>query len=153
MRRYLFSMLVIFAVAGGYLSVRKMIDRRVEKNTGTEIVREHEEYLGSWASKSDEGFVMFRLHRDGQLTYRLLRYPGNDTTTINGTYAFVTGRGYDAQYFPRLYGFGENGDTLFNYYVRYYTKYDMTIDKVDKMILSPNSVYDTLAYTYYRIKQ
>jgi uncharacterized membrane protein len=139
---------------GGYLFVRKMIDRSIEKNTDTEVVRENEEYLGTWASKSDSGFTLFRLHRDGKLTYRLVHYPATDTTTILGKYVYVgTEAGNDAKYFPRLYTFTEKGDTLFNYYVRYLTKYDMTIDKIDKMILSPNNVFDTLAFTFFRIKQ
>ena len=114
---------ILLASAGGYLLIRKIIDRRVEKNTDTEVVRENEEYLGTWASKSDSGFTMFP---EG---------------------------GNDPKYFPRLYAINQKGDTLFNYYVRYLTKYDMTIDKVDKMMLSPNNVFDTLAFTFYRIKQ
>jgi len=154
MFRYSLYMLVLLLLAGGFLFVRKMIDRRIEKNTGTEIVRENEEYLGSWASKSDSGFVMFRLHRDGKLTYRFVHYPANDTTTIQGSYAFVdVAGGNDPQYFPRLYTFAANGDTIFNYYVRYLTKYDMTIDKIDKMILSPGGVLDTMEYTFYRIRK
>ncbi len=154
MFRYIIYAAILLVLVGGYLVVRKMMDRSVEKNTDTEVVRENEEYLGTWASKSDSGFTMFRLHRDGKLTYHLVHYPGTDTTTIRGKYVYagVEG-GNDSKYFPRLYTFTEKGDTLFNYYVRYLTKYDMTIDKVDKMILSPNNVFDTLAFTFFRIKQ
>ena len=154
MFRYIIYMFILLALVGGYLFVREMIDRRVEKNTDTEVVRENEEYLGTWASKSDSGFIMFRLHRDGKLTYSIVQYPGTDTTTIQGKYNFVgVAGGNDSKYFPRLYAFTQNGDTLFNYYMRYLTKYDMTIDKVDKMELSPNSVFDTLGFTFFRIKQ
>jgi hypothetical protein len=154
MFRYIIYLGILLVLVGGYLAVRKWNDQRVEKNTDTEVVRENEEYLGTWASKSDSGFVMFRLHRDGKLTYSTVQYPRTDTTTITGKYAFVGVKGgNNVKYFPRLYTFTEKGDTLFNYYVRYLTKYNMTIDKVDKMILSPNNVFDTLAFTFYRIKQ
>ncbi|MBK8520325.1 MAG: hypothetical protein WAT20_11050 [Ferruginibacter sp.] len=154
MIRYTMYMVILLVLVGGYLFLRKVIDRRVEKITDTEVIRENEEYLGTWASKSDSGFIMFRLHRDGKLTYRLVQYPGTDTTTIHGKYVFVgAGGANDPAYFPRLYTFTENGDTLFNYYMRYLTKYDMTIDKIDKMILSPNNVFDTMGFTFFRIKQ
>jgi hypothetical protein len=97
---------------------------------------------------------MFRLYHDGILTYSTVHYTRTDTTTIKGKYTFVgVAGGNNAKYFPRLYTFTAKGDTLFNYYVRYLTKYDMTIDKVDKMILSPYNVFDTMAFTFYRIKQ
>ena len=154
MFRYIMYLGILLASAGGYLLIRKIIDRRVEKNTDTEVVRENEEYLGTWASKSDSGFTMFRLHRDGKLTYRFSNNPGTDTSTIFGKYVYVGAEGgNDPKYFPRLYAINQKGYTLFNYYVRYLTKYDMTIDKVDKMMLSPNNVFDTLAFTFYRIKQ
>ena len=154
MFRYIIYIGILLSLVGGYLFVRKWNDRRVEKNTDTEIVRENEEYLGTWASKSDSRFVMFRLHRDGKLTYRMVNYPGSDTTTTHGKYVFVgAGGGNDPNYFPRLYTFTEKGDTLFNYYMRYLTRYDMTIDQVDKMVLSPNSVFDTMGFTFFRIKQ
>ncbi len=154
MFRYMIYLGILLLLVGGYLVIRKWVDQRVEKNTDTEVVRENEEYLGTWASKSDTGFTLFRLHRGGKLTLRLVHYPATDTTTIAGTYVYagVEG-GNNIKYFPRLYTFNEKGDTLFNYYIRYLTKYDMTIDQVDKMILSPNNVFDTMAFTFYRIKQ
>lgn len=154
MFRYITYMVILLVIVGGCLFVRKLIDRNVEKNTDAEVVRANEEYLGTWASKSDSGFIMFRLHRNGKLTYRVVHYPGTDTTTIHGKYVFVgAGGGNDPKYFPRLYTFTEKGDTLFNYYMRYLTKYDMTIDKIDKMILSPHSIFDTMGFTFFRIKQ
>ena len=154
MLRYGFYTILLLVVVGVYLLVRSFIDRKVEKATNTEVVRKSEEFLGSWASKSASGLIMFRLHRDGKFTYTLVKYPGNDSIKINGHYQFVEAdRWNDVKYFPRLYTFNEKGDTVFNYYVRYYTKYNSTIDKVDKLILSPNGVLDTISYTYYRIKQ
>jgi len=147
-------MFILLVLVGGYLFVRTMIDRNVEKDTDTEVVRENEEYLGTWASRSDKSFTMFRLHRDGKLTYRFVQFPGTDTTIIRGKYVYagVSG-GNDSKYFPRLITFTEKGDTLFNYYVRYLTQYNMTIDKIDKMVLNPKNVFDTLAFTFYRIQQ
>ncbi len=145
--------LLILFLGLGFLLVRKIFDRGVEKITDSEVVRENEEYLGSWASKSDKGLVLMRLHRNGVLNYTTVAYPSNDSIIVKGSYKYVSERNNDRKYFPRLYAFKENGDTIFNYYVRYLTKYDMTIDKVDKMEISPNSVYDTVAFTFYRIKK
>lgn len=144
---YAFLLLAV----GLFLFLRKCIDRRVEKVTDKEIVRENEEILGSWASKSKEAFVMFRLRRDGTLNYSLVKYPATDTTKITGKYEFVNAHG-NANYFPRLYAISDNGDTIFNYYVRYITPYNSTVDKYAKLILNPNSVFDTVEYVFYRIK-
>ena len=152
MFRYFIYMLILLLLVAGYLFVRKMIDRSVEKETDTEVVRENEEYLGTWASRTDKSFTLFRLHRDGKLTYRSVQYPGTDTAIIRGKYVYAGVRGgNDSRYFPRLVTFTEKGDTLFNYYVRYLTKYNMTIDTIDKMVLNPNNVFDTLAFPFYRI--
>ena len=48
MFRYIIYIGILLSLVGGYLFVRKWNDRRVEKNTDTEIVRENEEYLGTW---------------------------------------------------------------------------------------------------------
>lgn len=153
MRRYIISFIILLLATGAYLGIRKLVDRKVEKRTDTEVVREEEEYLGSWASKSADGFIKMRLHRDGKLTYTYVAGAGTDTTIIHGKYQYVHGAPNEINYFPRLYTFNEKGDTIFNYYVRYLTRYTMTIDKVDKMILSPNSVFDTIGYTFYRVKK
>lgn len=152
MPRFIITFIIVFIAVGAFLGIRKLVDRQFEKRTDKEVVREGEEYLGTWASKSANGFIQFRLHRDGKLTYTIVP-AGKDTTIIRGNYEYAGVATNDPKYFPRLYTFNEKGDTLFNYYVRYLTGYDMTIDKVDKMILSPNSVFDTVEYTFYRIKQ
>ena len=100
---YLFLLGAIVAV---FLFLRTCADRKVEKITGKEIVREDEEYLGSWASKTKNSYIAFRLRREGAFHYSLVAYP-----------------------------------------------YNSTVDKYSKMVLSPNSVFDTIEYVFYRIKQ
>lgn len=153
MRRYSITVIIVILAASAFLAIRKLVDRRTEKNNDTEVVRDEEEYLGSWASKSADGFIKMRLHRDGKLTYTYVSGTEGDTAIIHGKYQYVHGAPNEINYFPRLYTFNEKGDTIFNYYVRYLTRYNMTIDKVDKMILSPNSVFDTIGYTFYRVKK
>lgn len=146
---YLFLLGAAVAI---FLFLRNCVDRKVEKVTGKEIVREDEEYLGSWASKSKESYISFRLRRDGTFNYMLVNYPGNDTNKITGKYELLNSPSGDIKYFPRLCTFNANGDTLFNYFIRSITPYNST-DKYSKMVLSPNSVYDTIEYLFYRIKQ
>ena len=146
--------LFIFLVAVGvFLWLRKCVDRKVEKVTGKEVVREGEELLGTWASKSSESYFQFRLRRDGKLEYLLVQLPQNDSISIKGTYTIAGASGRNASYFPRVYGFNEKGDTLFNYYIQYVTPYGSTVDKYDQLVLSPNSLFDTISYKFYRIKQ
>lgn len=148
---YLF---VLMVTVGLFLFLRKCADRKVEKITGKDVVREGEELLGTWASKSKDVFLQFRLKRDGTLDYLLVQLPANDTTKIKGTYVIAgAGGGNSINYFPRIYGFNEKSDTIFNYYVRYVTPYGSTIDKYDRLILSDKSIYDTLEYKFFRIKQ
>ena len=47
----------------------------------------------------------------------------------------------------------DRNDTVLNYFVAYITPYDTRVEKVDRMVLSPTGVYDTVGYTFYRIKQ
>jgi hypothetical protein len=145
---YLFLLGAIVAV---FLFLRNCVDRKVEKITGKEIVREDEEYLGSWASKSKESYISFRLRRDGAFNYSMVKYPATDTNKIIGKYELLSPTG-NANYFPRLCTFKDNGDTLFNYYIRYISPYNST-DKYSKMVFNPNSVFDTIEYVFYRIKQ
>jgi hypothetical protein len=147
----IFHYAFLLVAVGLFLFLRQCIDRKVEKVTDKEIVREDEEILGSWASKSKEAFVMFRLRRDGTLNYSFIKYPATDTTKITGYYKVASGG--NANYFPRLYTFTDKGDTIFNYYVRYITPYNSTIDKYAKLVLNANSVFDTAEYIFYRIKQ
>ncbi len=143
---------LIVLTVGLFLFLRKCIDQKVEKVTGKEIVRENEEILGTWASKSNAAFVMFRLRRDGTLNYSFIKYPATDTIKIIGKYEYVFS-GSNPNYFPRLYTISDKGDTIFNYYVRYITPYNSTIDKYSRLILSPNNMFDTVEYIFYRIKQ
>lgn len=147
---YLFLLMV---AVGVFLWLRTCVDRRVEKATGKDVVREGEELLGTWASKSAESYFQFRLRRDGKLEYLLVQLPENDTLRLNGSYTIAGVAGNNTNYFPRVYGFNEKGDTLFNYYIRYVTPYGSTIDKYDQLLLSPNSLFDTVSYKFYRIKQ
>lgn len=148
---YLFILMV---AVGLFLFLRKCTDLQVEKVTGKDIVREGEEMLGTWATKSKDVYFQFRLKRDGTLDYTFVQLPGKDTTRIKGTYIVAgAGGGNSINYFPRIYGFNEKADTIFNYYVRYVTPYGSTIDKYDRLILSDKSIYDTTEYKFYRIKQ
>jgi len=147
----LYSLIILLIVVGVFLWVRKCVDRKVEQVTGKEVVREDEELLGTWASKSPKGYVKFRLRRDGTLDYFISEHPG-DTVVMNGTYTVAPANSTNAKYFPRLYGFNAAKDTLFNYYIRYVTPYGST-QKYDQLIVSPNSVFDTIEYKFYRLKQ
>lgn len=147
---YLFILLV---VVGVFLWLRQCVDRKVEKVTGKEVIREGDEILGTWATRSAQAFFQFRLKRDGTLEYTLVQLPAKDTTKIIGKFSIADARGNDARFFPRLYGFDEKGDTLFNYFIQRVTPYNSTVDKYDQLILSPNSIFDTIVYKFYRIKQ
>ena len=147
---YLF---ILVLVVGLFLFLRKCVDRKVEQVTGKEVVREGEEMLGTWASKSAGGYVQLRLKRDGTLEYALAELPGNDTTKIKGSFVIRPATNGNTNFFPRLYGLRENGDTLFNYFIRSVTPYNSTVSKYDNLILSPNSIFDTIEYKFYRIKQ
>src|SRR5689334_4210285 len=126
---YLF---VLMVVVGLLLFLRTCADRKVEKITGKDVVREGEEMLGTWATKSTKGYLQFRLKRNGTLDYTFVQLPGNDTMKINGTYKVAGIQRGNTNYFPRLYGFNEKADTLFNYYIQYVTPYSSTVDKYDQ---------------------
>ena len=143
---------LLIAAVGIFLFVRKCVDRKVEAVTGKEVVREGEELLGSWATKTPEAYLQLRFKRDGSLEYLQVVQTARDTTKINGTYQVDAAAGRSSNYYPRLYGFGPAGDTLFNYYLHYITPYSST-DKYDKLVLNPNSLFDTVEYKFYRIKQ
>ena len=147
----LYYLIILLIVVGIFLWLRKCVDRKVEQVTGKEVVRENEEMLGTWASKSSSGYIKFRLRRDGTLEYLLSEKPG-DTIKKQGTYTVIGSNGTNASYYPRLYGFDAAKDTLFNYYIRYVTPYGST-QQYDHLILSPNSLYDTIEYKFYRLKQ
>ncbi|MCF3110828.1 hypothetical protein LL912_18735 [Niabella sp. CC-SYL272] len=152
---YILGALLILVTVGGYLGIRKWADRRTERNQDTEIVRENEEYLGSWAQKSDGSFIRFRLQRDGGFLYKLVQYPGRDTTTINGSYAIVTVSGNSStDQYPRLIAVSDQGDTIINHYIAYITPYDVVAldGGYDKMVLNPGGRLDTTGLAFFRIK-
>lgn len=150
--RLLYIFILVVAVSL-FLFLRTCGDKKVEKVTGKDVVREGEEMLGTWASKSSNGYVQFRLKRDGTLEYMQIQFPANDTIQVKGDFSITSSTSRNVNYFPRLYGFRENGDTLFNYYIRSVTPYNSTVSKYDNLILSDNSLFDTVEYKFYRIKQ
>ena len=143
--------LVILGIAVAlFLFIRTWIDRKREKVLDKEIVRDGDEYLGQWAGRSNDAFFYFRLKRDGSFSSKRVFHGRTDTMHVKGKYEIVH-EGSSA-YFPRLITVGEGGDTLFNFYLAYLTPYDSKVSKVDKMILHPHSLYDTVSYTFYRVK-
>ncbi len=156
MRTSLMIIIIIFFAGWGYLTLRQWLDRKKEKAQDIEIIRENEEYLGSWASKSLESLIKFRLHRDGKFTYKMVDYNRADSTTITGRYEVIgTAGGNDPVYYPRLIAIDDKNDTVFNYFLAYVTPYDSyaTNRGYDKMILNPHGSYDTVAYTFFRIEE
>lgn len=147
---YLF---ILGVVALLYLLLREWVDRKKEKALEMEVVREAEGHLGSWASKTKEALITLRLRRTGEFSYKFLQYPGLDTIKTMGSYDIIgAGEGRSTDYYPRLVAVNEKNDTLFNFFIAYITPYDSKTEKVDRMILNPNSIYDTVSYTFYRIK-
>lgn len=146
------SVLVVFFVVLGYLTIRGWLDRRKEKAHNIEIVRENEEYLGSWAYKSPDLLIQFRLQRDKKFTYILVNYHKKDTITITGQYEIADNR--NIINYPRLIAISDKSDTLFNHFIAYITPNDAFASDAgyDKMVLHENGIYDTVAYTFYRVK-
>ena len=152
--RYGIYIIIIFLAAATYLVVREWVDRKKEKALDMEIVRADEEHLGSWAHKSPEVLIRFRLHRDGKFTYSSVEYPHGDSTALKGKYEIIGVVGdRSADYYPRLVAVSDKNDTVFNHLIAYITPYDTKVSTLDKMILNRNSVYDTLGYTFYRVSQ
>ena len=148
---YLFLLGVFVAI---FLLVRGWIDRKAKLALDKEIVRDGEEYLGSWGSKSEKSLILFRLYRDGRFSFKQVEYPGTDTIETKGSYEIIgIGEGRTVYYYPRLITFNEQHDTLFNYYIAYVTPYDTKVEKTDRMVLNPRSMYDTVGFTFFRIKQ
>ena len=129
------------------------MDRKREKLLNVEIARYDEMHLGIWANKSDSSFILFRLHRDGSFDYKFVPCPQYDTVMIKGNfYMKGVSEGGSTDYYPRLIAIDEKRDTLFNFFIAYITPYDSKTDKIDKLVLNPNSIYDTVSYVFYRIK-
>jgi len=51
MYRYIIYAFIMIIAVGIFLAPGKFIDRHTEKITDTEVVRENEEYPGTWASR------------------------------------------------------------------------------------------------------
>ena len=143
-------LILLVVIVGFFLFLRQCIDRKVEKSKDKEVVREGEELLGTWGAKTAATYLQFRLRRNGSLDYMLVRFPEKDTTQVKGTYTISDGA--NTSYFPRLILLDEKSDTIFNYYIRSVTPYSSTA-RYDNLVISPNSVYDTIEYKFYRIKQ
>jgi hypothetical protein len=144
---YLFIFAVVVALC---LLIRGWIDSGIEKVRDIEIIRDGEEHLGNWAGNWEQGRLFFRLRRDGTFTARKVGILQGDTIQIKGNYDIVGGN--NSAWYPRLIAVDERKDTLFNCFIAYLTPYDTKVEKVDKMVLNPTSIYDTVSYTFYRIK-
>ncbi|AXY76365.1 hypothetical protein D3H65_21245 [Paraflavitalea soli] len=144
---YLFIFTVVVALC---LLIRGWIDSGIEKAMDIEVVRDGEEHLGNWAGNWPKGWIFFRLHRDGIFSAKIAGPPHGDTIQVNGSYDIVAGN--NTAYYPRLIAVGDKKDTLFNYFIAYITPYDTKVEKVDKLVLSPTGIYDTVSYTFYCVK-
>ncbi|HMU46754.1 MAG TPA: hypothetical protein PKC72_10325 [Chitinophagaceae bacterium] len=143
-------LILLVVIVGIFLFLRQCVDRKVENLEDKEVVREGEELLGTWGTKTAASYLQFRLKRNGSLDYMLVKFPEKDTTQIKGTYTIADGA--NTSYFPRLVLLNEKSDTIFNYYIRSVTSYGSTA-RYDNLVISPNSIYDTIEYKFYRIKQ
>ena len=137
---------------GIFLWIRSCVDGAREKVFGYEVVREDEELLGIWGNKSERALIYFRLHRDGNFTWKMVEYPKGDTVTRTGTYDVIGPDVYRrTDYYPKLIAV-DGKDTLMNFFIAYVTPYDSKVDKVDRLVLSPHGIYDTVSYTFFRLK-
>ncbi len=144
---YLFLFGILVAL---FLLARKWFDEKKEDLFDMEVVRQDEEHLGQWAGRSAKAFILFRLKRDNSFTGKYVLGEQTDTVRISGKYDIIGGS--NTAYYPRLVAVGQNGDTLLNFFIAYVTPYDSKVSKVDKMVLNPNSIYDTISYVFYRVK-
>jgi len=150
---YISGTLLLFVIAGSYLFIRKLADRRTEKVKDTEVVREGEEYLGTWGHKSAAALMIFRLHRNGSFTFKLKEASAKDTAISTGHYQWLPLTGTrSSSYYPRIIARDAGGDTIFNYYVAYITPYGSKVNKTDRMVLMANGRNDTTGYTFFRLK-
>jgi hypothetical protein len=152
--KFFVGLIAIAIAASAYLLIRSWVDAREEKKKDIEIPRDGEEYLGSWANKNKKALIQFRLQRNRQFTHKMVEYPGNDTILIQGNYDIIGLNGQRRpDKYPRLIALNEKKDTILNMFIAYITPYDSKVEKIDRMVLSPNGIYDTINYTFYRIKQ
>ena len=143
------NLLVVIVVAAIFLTARTWLDRAREQVFDREVVREGEEYLGQWSGRTADALFYIRLKRDGSFISKRVRNGYADTIHTNGRYQVVDGQA--AGYYPRLLTISDGGDTLFNFYMASVTPYGSTVTKVDRMVLQPNSLYDTVSFLFYRV--
>lgn len=152
---YILGALLVLITAGGYLGIRKWMDRRIEQKQDAEIVRENEEYLGSWAQKSGGRLIRFRLQRNGRFLYQLVPGPARDTIIINGNYEIAaSSANIRTDHYPRLVAISDLGDTIINHYIAYITPYNAhALDQgYDKIVLNPGGRSDTAGLVFFRTK-
>ena len=149
----LWRLLLLGLAVAVFLLLRNFFDSKVENVMDIEVVRDGEEHLGNWASKTKESLIHFRLRRDQRFTWKLVEYPKTDTVIIEGKYDIIgPNKERTAEYYPRLILVDQNNDTLFNWFISYVTPYDTNVEKVDRLVFKPNSIYDTVSYTFFRVK-
>ena len=150
----LVNLLILAVLVAIFLAVRSWWDARREKALDIEVVREDEEFLGTWGIKSKEALILLRLRRDETFVYKQVNYPLTDTFVRKGHFTIEgPGLGRSTIDYPRLIVITDDHDTLFNHFIAYITPYNSTVDKVDRLVLNQHSIYDTLSTTFYRIKQ
>lgn len=143
------NLIVLAIVVAIFLAFRGWIDRQREQLLDTEIIREGDEHLGRWSGRIVNDFFYLRLKRDGSLSCKHVPAGGTDTIAATGRYEILDG--LDNSYFPRIVAVDNNGDTLFNFYLASVTPYGSTDSKADRMVLKPNSLYDTGSYVFFRV--
>ncbi|MCU0388838.1 MAG: hypothetical protein MUE71_09560 [Chitinophagaceae bacterium] len=149
-----FNLVYLVIAVAIFLFLQKQYDLYCERKSGKEMVREDEEHLGMWGSRSAEALILLRLRRDQRFEYKMVRRGQSDTSRVTGRYGIEgPGNGRSPAFYPRLIAINEKRDTVLNYYIEYITPYDATIDKTDRMVLKQTSLYDTLSYTFFRILQ
>ena len=149
----LFYLVCLGIAVGIFLWIRSWVDEKREKAFDVEVVRDGEEHLGIWGRKTNRSLTYFRLHRDGQITWTMVRYPGEDTVVMKGTYDIIgVAEGRTTEYYPKIIAVDEKHDTILNSFFAYVTPYDTRTEKIDRLVLSSNSIYDTASYTFYRIE-
>lgn len=150
--KYFFLFILAVAV---FLAVRHWLDRKREKIQGIDIVRadmdEGDSHLGSWAQKNDSALLLLRLQRNGSFSYRVVKYPKNDTLKYNGQYQLlppvVTNNGLQ---YPLLIAISTNGDTIINHFIQITRA---TKKNIDILSLEKKYIPGSPAILFYRIKQ
>lgn len=144
---------LLFITTGVYLCARKWTDVQKEKARDIEIVREGEEYLGTWGHQSETGYIAFRLHRNGVFTCKIEEAAAKNMAIRKGHYKWLPLRAAtDINRYPRIIAIDARGDTIFNYFVAYVTPYDSKTDKTDRMVLTINGRMDTTGIIFFRLE-